>query len=189
MGTRGAYGFHRDGVDKLTYNHYDSYPDGLGEDIVKFCRTTSIGEMHEIFDRIIMVDNWAAEEKPSLEQIEECKAFYDSSVGFPTEWYSLLRHAQGDMNAFKQGLRYMIENSEFMKDSLFCEWAYIINLSTEKLEVYRGFQKEPQKNRYYLSSEEAPKDTQFFNVALLVEFPLEDIPDDWKQILEEKDER
>lgn len=31
MSTRGIYGFRKNGEDKLTYNHYDSYFSYLGE--------------------------------------------------------------------------------------------------------------------------------------------------------------
>lgn len=31
MGTRGMYGFYRNGVTKATYNHFDSYPEWLGK--------------------------------------------------------------------------------------------------------------------------------------------------------------
>jgi hypothetical protein len=55
MGTRGLYGFRKDGVDKTTYNHYDSYPEGLGNLVVDFVRNTTIEYMREIYDRIIMV--------------------------------------------------------------------------------------------------------------------------------------
>ena len=34
MGTRGAIGFRLDGVDKVAYNHFDSYPSGLGADVL-----------------------------------------------------------------------------------------------------------------------------------------------------------
>ena len=30
MGTRGLYGFHKNGIDKLTYNHLEAIPIGLG---------------------------------------------------------------------------------------------------------------------------------------------------------------
>ena len=36
MATRGAYGFRLNGVEKLFYNHYDSYPEGLGLDIARW---------------------------------------------------------------------------------------------------------------------------------------------------------
>ena len=36
MSTRGIYGFRKNGEDKLTYNHYDSYFSYLGENIINF---------------------------------------------------------------------------------------------------------------------------------------------------------
>lgn len=38
---------------------------------------------------------------------------------------------------------------DFLKDGLNCEWAYLINLDTNKLEIYKGQYKEKDfKNRY-----------------------------------------
>lgn len=174
MGTRGAYGFYKDGKDKITYNHYDSDPEWLGKEIVKFCRTTDQETMNIIFDRIIMVDE---DSTPSKEQIKETAGYFNENVstGRQEDWYSLLRGSQGSLEDYKDDLRYMIDNAEFMKDSLFCEWAYIINLTDGLLEVYRGFQKTPQKNRYYKAWGRG-----YYNVALLVAFPLNDIPEDWE---------
>ena len=36
MGSRGLYGFIKDGVEKATYSHGDSYPSYLGRDIIDF---------------------------------------------------------------------------------------------------------------------------------------------------------
>lgn len=148
MGTRGCYGFRKNGIDKLTYNHYDSYPDYLGKIMVTFCKETSLDEMNEIYDRLILVNTGG---KPTAEQIEECKQYYDGNVSNQTveDWYCLLRKTQGDLNVYKTGLKYMIDDHDFIKDSLFCEYAYIINLDTKKLEFWVGFQKTPdEKNRY-----------------------------------------
>lgn len=148
MGTRGLYGFRKNGVDKLTYNHYDSYPSCLGEAMVEFCKETSIEEMNEIFDKLILV---VENSTPTKEQITECAEFYDGGVstGKIDDWYCLLREAQGNPNVYKHGLRYMIDNQNFINDSLFCEYAYIINLDTNCLEFWVGFQKKPcEGNRY-----------------------------------------
>ena len=148
MGTRGLYGFRKNGIDKLTYNHWDSYPDCLGGHIVEFCKNISIKEMNEIFDKIILVNE---SKEPTEEQINECMEFYDGSVstGSVREWYCLLRETQGSLYPYKRGLKYMIDSHEFIKDSLFCEYAYIINLDTNCLEFYVGFQKEPCKSNRY----------------------------------------
>ena len=43
MGTRGAIGWSKGGVTKVTYNHFDSYPDGLGLDVVKYLKGKTLG--------------------------------------------------------------------------------------------------------------------------------------------------
>lgn len=69
MGTRGLYGFHKNGIDKLTYNHLDSYPDWLGKKIVEFCKCAGRDGMNSLFDHIELVSEDA---KPTQKQIEYC---------------------------------------------------------------------------------------------------------------------
>lgn len=49
----------------------------------------------------------------------------------------------------------MLDGIDFIKDSVFCEYAYIINIGTQELEVYLGFNKKKQPvkiNRYMKKS-------------------------------------
>jgi hypothetical protein len=174
MGTRGMYGFYKEGETKATYNHFDSYLDGLGNDVAKFVRATPIQELNEIFDRVELVDD---EKEPTEEQIKHCEQWSDFNVstGSPKDWYCLLRNAQGNLDAYKVGLKYMSDGSKFIKDSLFCEWAYIINLDDNVLEIYKGFQKKPQDNRYKIEE----SDNGYWHCALIKTFPLGDIPENW----------
>jgi len=163
MGTRGAYGFHKGGRDKITYNHFDSYPTGLGADVAAFVCQHTDEELNEIFDRIILVN--FRFNRPGV------------SMNTPDEWYSLLRGAQGDLEAHARGLRYMIDNADFLRDSLFCEWGYVINLDKGVLEVYRGFQKAPSKNRYFRSKMvatfiENDGKSGYYNCYLIREVPF-----------------
>lgn len=167
MSTRGCYGFRKNGVDKLTYNHFDSYPDELGRTMVEFCKATSIPELNEIFDKLILVDESA---KPTAEQIKECKQYYDGNVSRKTveDWYCLLRNAQGDLDAYKSGLKYMIDGCDFIKDSFWCEYAYIINLDTEELEFWVGDQDKPHiYNRYGVE-----KDGNYYPCKMMASYPL-----------------
>lgn len=171
MGTRGMYGFYKNGVTKATYNHSDSYPNWLGKFIVKFITETTIEEMNDIFDRIVMVNG---DSKPTVDQINECIQFFTADVGSDLidDWYNLLRLAQGDLTLYKQGLKYMIDNSDFILDSLFCEWTYIINLDENVLEIYKGFQKEAEYNRYY---DDFLENEEYKNCKLVLTLPIERI--------------
>ena len=58
-------------------------------------------------------------------------------------WYWLLRTMQGaDMlpEIEKGVLKHVITNNGFMKDSLFCEYAYMLNFKNNSLEFYNGYQ-------------------------------------------------
>lgn len=138
MSTRGLYGFRINGVDKLTYNHCNSHPKYLGNEIIKFIKETSIDEMIEIAKKIILVvqcDFVSNEEKqPYLE-------VYGRTEDEPKEydWYDLLRYFQGDLFFYKyQAVKHMCDDRQFIKEGLFCEYAYIINLDNKTLKFYKG---------------------------------------------------
>lgn len=170
MGTRGLYGFRKNGEDKLTYNHWDSYPDCLGDTMVKFCKETSVEEMNEIFDRIVLVYE---KDTPTDEQIAECVKYFNDSVGSQAvdDWYCLIRDGQGNPDVYKNGLRYMIDNHGFINDSLFCEYVYIINLDNNTLEFYIGFQKAPDVNNRYGTE----KEDGYYPCKMVAAYPIEDM--------------
>ena len=155
MSTRGLYGFRKDGVDKTTYNHYDSYPEGLGFAIAQFCANTSEEEMNRIFDAIVMVREG---DEMTEEQAAFCEKHGLSDTGVSTgsrfDWYCALNRAQGKPELLKElvekeGFAFMLDDCGFIRDSLWCEYAYIINLDTHMLEFWKGFQQSPQMgNRY-----------------------------------------
>jgi len=176
MGTRGCYGFRIDGKDKLTYNHFDSYPSGLGLSILQYAHDRSMKNMTEVAKRIKLV----CSKKPTKKQIQICKKYADLGVstGKIDDWYCLLRDAQGNLEAHDT-VPFMIDSSEFVYDSLFCEWAYIINLDTKVLEIYKGFNKNPnEKGRYAGQKEKVPagqKEPEYYGVRLVYELPLKDL--------------
>lgn len=176
MSTRGVCGFHKNGTDKITYNHSDSYPRELGNGVKKFISNHSIQELNYIFDKIILVDRHS---KPSDDQINECKRYLDLGVSEQTEddWYCLLRLSQGDLETYAKGLRYMIDDSNFIKESLFCEWGWIINLDKNVLEIYKGFQSCPNYNRYFtpIPTNDGGSGSFFYNCQLIKEVPLSEV--------------
>lgn len=168
MGTRGAYGFRKGGVDKISYNHFDSYPSGLGAEIAKYCLNTPLEELGKAYDAITMVDQ---DTMPTVKQQKQLKKYFkEVGTGRADDWYALLRGTQGDIGeAAKCG--FMIDNHGFMLDSLFCEYAYVINLDTGMLEVYEGFQKDGAaiNGRYKGAPVEG-----YWGVSLIAEIPIDD---------------
>lgn len=175
MGTRGAVGFRVNKEDKVTYNHYDSYPSGLGQEVLEFIQSNTIESLKSAAENIQLID---MEVKPTKEQIKICKPWTDLSVSNQStdDWYCLTRLAQGNLNAYVNGLPYMNDGASFLLDSLFCEYAYIINLDTKKLEFYSGFnKKERERKGRYASQKRDGRDSGYFGVVLIMQIPLTSI--------------
>ena len=164
MGTRGCIGFRYKNKDYLTYNHYDSYPDGIGVSILKeISEVKDWNLVKKIVEKLIIVDDNMT---PTKKDIKKYVEFGNPGVGESSinteihDWYQLLRNNQGTLKNFLDGtVTHMIDSGDFIKDSLFCEWAYVVNLDSMEFEVLAGFQHnldegsrygtEPNKGGYY----------------------------------------
>lgn len=173
MSTRGSYGFRKNQIDKVTYNHCDSYPTYLGREIFNFVKSTEIDELKRIANDIKLV---AGDSKPTPDNISNYRKFSDLGVSEQTvnDWYCLIHSTQGNLAVYKDGeVSHMIDGESFLKDSLFCEWAYIINLDSMKLEVYKGWNKNKSAKGRYAKFE--TKGEEYCGVELIKEVNLVDV--------------
>lgn len=166
MGTRGTFGYRKNKQDKLMYNHWDSYPDGLGQRMLEYIKMYSTKEINDTYDniKIVEADNDDKYWKISAEmerKIHSRDVFLSSFHEDPT----LL----------------IPEDNNFIKDSLFCEWGYIVNLDTECLEVWEGFQKKAQKGNRYGRKKNGDG---YYPCKLITEIPFDDLRKDKVQSLE-----
>lgn len=143
MSTRGAIGFIKNKQYKVSYNHWDSYLEGKGVKVVEFIKNNSVERMNEIFDNIIMVNQT---DIPSEKQEKEILKFWKRNnlksdwdpehFGSGTkDWYYYLSVTNGYPEYYNKGLRYMTDDKEFINDTLFCEFAYLIDLDENKLHI------------------------------------------------------
>lgn len=67
-------------------------------------------------------------------------------------------------------------NLEFAADSLFCEWAYVVDLDNLKLEVFKGFNKQPvgEDERFAFLQKEGG-DRGYYPVRLLGRLAFADL--------------
>jgi hypothetical protein len=172
MGTRGAIGFFINGKEKVTYNHFDSYPSSLGNDLMEFLKECDLNKLKEAAENIILVKS---DSIPTAQQIKECENFLNLNVSeqSETDWYCLLRETQGTLKPYyENNLKYMIDNQNFLYDSLFCEWAYIVNFDSNMLEIYKGFNKNSKAEGRYANKRE-DKNKEYFGVELLSSIKLD----------------
>lgn len=182
MGTRGTYGFRADGSDLLAYNHFDSYPGGLGVDILATARRVNPPEVRTMIKGVTRIDETDSPTQAQANDLNQ-RGILPSNVSTGRDWYAWLREYQGDPLGLL-GIGYWPENNEFINDSLFCEWGYIINLDANELEVYEGFQTKGHSNGRYTEDFDPDKwnpthrDTYYWPCALLTTFPLTHLPTD-----------
>jgi hypothetical protein len=97
-----------------------------------------------------------------------------------TDPYCLLHECQGNLlKTIEAGA--ILDQTSFIRHSVFCEWAYFINLDAGTFEVYKGFQKEAHQRGRFAG---AAGDGGYYPCALIAEFPLDNIPEDWMQRVE-----
>jgi hypothetical protein len=126
-------GFRLDGELKSAYNHWDSYPTGLGNDILDFLRATANNRDDILADirKLTAVDSDA---EPTEEQIRQLARFADTNVSTRqlTEWYVLLRETQG--NPLKTLMAGFFEPFPIGEE----EWSYVMDFDSDMLEVWEG---------------------------------------------------
>ena len=118
MGTRGLLGYIIHGQRHAAYNHWDSYPEGLGKKIIEFILNLT-PEDYDTMARLVAEITWVdTESKPSPELQEHYQkvGFADTTVSTCSleEWYVLLRNTQGvaALPAIQSGeLKHMEESS------------------------------------------------------------------------------
>jgi hypothetical protein len=99
MGTRGLLGLIIQAQRHAAYNHWDSYPEGLGKDIVKFILSLEPKD-YAIMEHNFRDIEWVKEETTPTPELQK----YYSELGFADlevdtrsldNWYCLLRKVQG----------------------------------------------------------------------------------------------
>lgn len=145
MGTRGILGVVIDGVEKICYQQFDSYPSSLGAETLKILRKNNILKLKEKARQLALIhpEN-ECNKKDNLKEILDCGV--------------------------------MIGDKNFINDSLYCEWGYIVNFDTNMLEIYRGFQKEHHNKGRYANNKPTIGLYIYYPCALIKEYSLSALP-------------
>lgn len=145
MATCGAFGFIINNEEKITQSFSGSTPANLGRDILfAISKIEDFSTFRNNVESIKMVDG---NDKPTHSVYEKSDAgLINSLLGIEVEgfdcWHSLLHHSQDYIKHYfniNNPLPYMMDSKGFLYDSLECEYAYIINLDTNMIEFYVGY--------------------------------------------------
>lgn len=184
MGTRNLTCVVLNGEYKVAqYGQFDGYPSGGGKFILSFLRELNSQSKEEFKKKISGLT------ASSGAFVKECwiKCGADGSRAFTTMDVSdrfEKEFPQFHRSTGAEILKMVLDgktdsvylNKEFAEDSLFCEWAYVVDLDKDTFEIYRGFNQNPldKSERFY---KEYPNTEGYYPVRHLKTYSLENLPD------------
>lgn len=183
MGTRGFVGFQSGEKETITYNHWDSYPSGVGVSVLGFVRAMNEHTEEEYRQKAATVKHVSDNVPPTRDEVVELIGHANLSVSTRNvdEWYVLLRETHGNPAAILD-CGYAEHAPEFPLDSLFCEWGYVVDFDRRKLEVYEGFQNYPPVEGRWANAAHVQRGegsgNSYYPVKLVAEFDFDDLPTD-----------
>ena len=144
MGTRHLIQVIVDGQVKIgQYGQWDGYPTGQGKDIAKFLETADLDAFAEAVRETRFLSD--AEYRAIVGKFTSDKDGWMNKAQsdlMNAEYPELMRDTgAGILDLVLDGKRGLADGSDFIDDTLYCEWAYIINLDTREVTVIFGYPK------------------------------------------------
>jgi len=185
MGTRNLTMVVIDGEYKVAqYGQWDGYPEGQGKTCLNF--------LHKLMENS-MLDEFAGKVRKlreyTKEDIESINKRIDSGEidNWQKKYPALTRDTGAEILDFildsPDGEKVYIDLN-FAADSLFCEWAWLIDLDKKTFEAYRGFNHKPltEEDRFYflVNNEADSRDylsgEPYHAIVKIAEWDLENLP-------------
>jgi hypothetical protein len=134
MGTRGFAGFKLDGQIISAYAQYDTYPSGVGTDVLEFARiaASTVEGRETLRARVRSLTKVAEDGTPTTAQAEEL-AKYHQAVSTGTDWYATLRACQGRLDLILES-GYIANRTDIFDE----EYSWILDLDEARLYGYAG---------------------------------------------------
>jgi len=130
MGTRGTITYKFKGKTATQYNHFDSYPRGLGQNLVdqikKLLNEVSLSDLADKLEKLRVVND---ETTPTAEDIANIVNYTNIAVNIQNtnDWYSLLCGCQGNIKSIIDS-GYIYNGGDDMKEN--CN--YVLDFDTRQ---------------------------------------------------------
>lgn len=183
MGTRSLIAVQIDGEYKIAqYAQFDGYPAGQGMTCLEFARSIVGKAERERFAAKVRSCRWlSAEEAENLNKMIDTGQLKNWREVYP----ELTREIGGDILKFVMyghpGVK--LSNSiAFAGESLFCEWAWVIDLDAGTFEAFAGFNEDrplTSADRFHEYEKiTSVNGSTYYGVVLMAKWPLDALPTD-----------
>lgn len=158
--------------------HFDGYPECRGVEIIEFINSILKSNELEKFKSNISKCSFYTDAEIDLLYMK-----YESNINSKKdqEYHVLFGDLCVDLLKLilnsNHGLK--LKNSEsFVADSLFCEWAYIIDLDKNEFSIFKGFNTHPLKENDYFYSfmNQNEKHLDYYPCKLVYTYKFKDLP-------------
>lgn len=180
MGTRHLVAVMKNKEYKVAqYGQWDGYPSGQGLTVLNFLREANLDKFREQISKCKFIEDEDFYNKAYAELNIDTKdgyvSFEDAEI-FASKYPQLSRDIGGKILDFVLNNNDVLltDSIDFANDSLFCEWAYVVDLDKNLLEVYQGFNSKPlsEDERFF-----GPKDENgYYPIKHVISFDLNNLP-------------
>lgn len=165
MGTRGLTCAKINGEYKVAqYGQWDHYPTGQGTTILEFLKKP--GNLELLAEKIVKCSFLTDQQIDALGNGDWLKSHPQLSRDVGGEIFQAIVESEDGLE--------LINKIEFAGDSLFCEWAYVVDFDEGTFEVYKGFNERSLKDGERFKYLE--KEGDYSPVALAKKFNLKKLP-------------
>ena len=176
MGTRNLTCVIKDGDYKVAqykvaqYGQWDGHPEGQGLIALNLLQNMELEKLKEQVSKVEFISS------------REIDKMIDGVAG---SWAKIYPEFSRDTGAEILSIVYNSEKPtklcneiNFVTDSLFCEWAYVVDLDKNTFEVYEGFNQQPleQFERFYDIPSKDSGSNGFYQVKQVATFDLNNLP-------------
>lgn len=168
MGTRHLILAVIDGEYKLAqYGQWDGYPDGQGMKVVDFLKNADLDAFKDGLRKTIFLDESVSRSD------EEWEKLYIDNPQFSRDNGARILQMICDIPSLL-----LRNNIEFAGDSLFCEFAYLIDMDNNILEIYTGFNYSPltSSDRFNFLPSKRGQSGTYYPIKIVGAYSFDDLP-------------
>lgn len=176
---------HKEETKIAQYGQWDGYPEGNGVKILTFLRSKA--RVKKLTDKLKHVRfSTEADEKKVQKFMDKmgCSNGW-MNMDQANEYHEAFPYLSRDVGAdilemvanSKDKEIVLADSTDFAGDSLFCEWAYVVDLDKRKLEVYSGFNKEPlAEDERFAKIAKAKNSSEYEGIRCIKKYDLDNLP-------------
>jgi hypothetical protein len=175
MGTRNLTCVVKNGeIVVAQYGQWDGSPEGQGSTCCDFIQNADLEKFSQNLDGLEELT-----EETISQRYRACGS--DGSgwvdMGVAKSWPWLSRDCgAGILNYILEGqCKEVVLSTSFAVNSLFCEFAYVLDMDREVLEFYTGFQQESHNKGRFAEMEREDSSRKYYPVRLTLEIPFSEI--------------